>query len=418
MQERRRARLLRDEIYDVTAWSLPLMFNVDTDTCGKAVSAKTIQLNATDKLVGSVANLDADVAYLVPWGDMASVHFLTQALQQGLIVKSADKAFILDSKQAFPAGSLIVETRRNGEDLAAKVQQIAADTGAVVTGVDSSWVINGPSFGSGDVVDMPALNIAMAWDEPVSSLSAGNSRFVIEQQLNYPVTAIRTDKLGSGNLAHYQVLILPSGRYGQAFSKAALDNIKQWISNGGVLITFGDATAFAASANASLLDVKRELAVTDKEKSKTTTSNQVKGQLLTDKQALLDASVDAKQQPDYVAGILANIEVDQEHWLTAGVNPNVVAMVTGRNIYTPITLTSGKNLAWFAGKESLLASGYLWEENTKQLAYKPFLIVQPQGNGMVIGYTQEPTTRAYLDGLNIMLANTIFRAAAHAQPLR
>ncbi|MEP4676533.1 MAG: hypothetical protein ABJZ99_01260, partial [Lentilitoribacter sp.] len=342
-QERRRARLLRDEIYDVTAWSLPLMFNVDTDTCGKAVSAKTIQLNATDKLVGSVANLDADVAYLVPWGDMASVHFLTQALQQGLIVKSADKAFVLDSKQAFPAGSLIVETRRNGEDLAAKVQQIAADTGAVVTGVDSSWVINGPSFGSGDVVDMPALNIAMAWDEPVSSLSAGNSRFVIEQQLNYPVTAIRTDKLGSGNLAHYQVLILPSGRYGQAFSKAALDNIKQWVSNGGVLITFGDATAFAASANASLLDVKRELAVTDKEKSKTTTSNQVKGQLLTDKQALLDASVDAKQQPDYVAGILANIEVDQEHWLTAGVNPNVVAMVTGRNIYTPITLTSGKN---------------------------------------------------------------------------
>ncbi|MFT2089922.1 M14 family zinc carboxypeptidase [Paraglaciecola sp. 2405UD69-4] len=419
-QERRRARLLRDEIYDVTAWSLPLMFNVDTDTCGKAVSAKAIQLEASDKLVGSVANPDANVAYLVPWGDMASVHFLTQALQQGLIVKSADKAFQLDSKQSFPAGSLIIEKRRNSADLAAKVQQIAADTGALVTGVDSSWVINGPSFGSGDVVDMPALNIAMAWDEPVSSLSAGNSRFVIEQELNYPVTAIRTDKLGSGNLAHYQVLILPSGRYGQAFSKSALDNIKNWVDNGGVLITFGDATAFAASSKAGLLDVKRELAVTDKEDSANSKSDsdRVKGQLLTDKQALLDASVDAKQQPDYVAGVLANIEVDQEHWLTAGVNPNVVAMVSGRNIYTPITLTSGKNLAWFKDEESLLASGYLWKENTKQLAYKPFLIIQPQGNGMVIGYTQEPTTRAYLDGLNVMLANTIFRAAAHAQPLR
>jgi hypothetical protein len=36
-QERRRARKLDDEIYDVTGWSLPLMFDVDVATCSKAV---------------------------------------------------------------------------------------------------------------------------------------------------------------------------------------------------------------------------------------------------------------------------------------------------------------------------------------------------------------------------------------------
>ena len=101
--------------------------------------------------------------------------------------------------------------------------------------------------------------------------------------------------------------------------------------------------------------------------------------------------------------------------MTAGVDPNLVAVAYGRDIYTPIKLASGKNLAWFAGKEKVLASGYLWQENKAQLAYKPFLIHQPMGKGMVIGFTQSPTFRGYLEGLNVLLANTLFRAAAHAQ---
>ena len=86
----------------------------------------------------------------------------------------------------------------------------------------------------------------------------------------------------------------------------------------------------------------------------------------------------------------------------------------GDDIFAPIRLASGKNLAWFKGEDDVLASGYLWKENKKQLAYKPFLIHQPTGNGMVIAFTQEPTTRAYLDGLNVMLMNAIFSAPAHA----
>jgi hypothetical protein len=86
------------------------------------------------------------------------------------------------------------------------------------------------------------------------------------------------------------------------------------------------------------------------------------------------------------------------------VNENVVALalVLGRDIYTPITLKSGKNVAWFSGPETVLVSGYLWQENKEQLAYKPFLIHQPLGKGMLVSFTQKPTTRAYLDGLNVL----------------
>ena len=428
-QERLRARLLNDEIYDVTAWSLPLMFNIETDACNRVIKADSVSIDETHKLPGEVLNPQASVAFLVAWGDMAAVRFLTAALQQGLVVKSADKAFVLEDNRAFTAGSLIIERRVNTADYADLVLKLAEQSGALVVGVNSSWVTEGPSFGSRNTVTMNAPKIAMAWDEPVYSQSAGNTRFVIERQLNYPVTAIRINMLSKADLANYQVLILPSGDYQKSFDESAVKNLKSWVSNGGVLVTFGKATQFVASTKLALLDVKREFAYkektdkpknasTDKDKSTVKDKSKVKGQLFTQKQDLLDASEVQKKSPDNVAGVLANVEVDQEHWLTAGVNQNVVALVLGSDIYAPITLNSGKNLAWFRGPEKVLASGYLWQENKKQLAYKPFLIHQPLGKGMLVSFTQEPTTRAYLDGLNVLLANSIFRAAAHAKPLR
>jgi len=425
-QERRRGRKLDDEIYDVTGWSLPLMFDVDVDTCGKEIKVANHIIKSDKPLVGKVTNLDANVAYIVPWGDMAAGRFLTAALLKNIIVKSADKAFTLENKKHYSAGTLIIEKRNNAADLALKIEQIAKITGAQVEGVNSSWVTQGPSFGSSNTVTMSAPNVAIAWDEPVSSLSAGNTRFVIERQFNYPVTAIRTRTIKTADLSHYQVLILPSGDYMEVLEKSGADNIKQWVNRGGVLITLGSATKFAADSTVGLIDIKRERAFKNKEDKESQKSEKEEGkkdsmtdgQLLTTKAALVKAAENVKDKPDFVAGVLANIEVDQEHWLTAGVHEKLVAIAYGNDIYTPIKLQSGKNLAWFAGADDVLASGYLWEENKKQLAYKPYLIHQPMEKGMVISFTQEPTTRAYLDGLNIMLMNSIFRAAAHASSQR
>lgn len=418
-QERRRARKLRDQIYDVTAWSLPLMFNIDTDTCNRAPKVSSKPVTSTHQLEGNI-NLSSEspVAFIVPWGDMSAVRFLTAALQQNIKLKSSDSAFTVEGKR-YAAGSLIIESKLNHADLPQRLNKLAMQSGAQIESVETSWVTDGPSFGSNQTVKMLAPKIAMAWDEPVSSLSAGNSRFVIEQQIGYPVTAIRSKHLSRANLARYQVLILPAGRYARTLGKAGAENIKDWVAKGGVLITLGSATKYASDNAVGLLNVKTEQAYKENSNGKEDKEGNTKpGQLIDNQKEFLSSIENPHEKPDYVAGILANVEVDQEHWLTAGVHPNVISLVYGNDIYAPIKLASGKNVAWFQSADKVLASGYLWPEYQQQLAYKPFLIHQPIGRGMVIGFTQDPTVRAYLDGLNVMLANSIFRAAAHARPLR
>ena len=76
------------------------------------------------------------------------------------------------------------------------------------------------------------------------------------------------------------------------------------------------------------------------------------------------------------------------------------------------------NVAIFSGADDLLASGYIWEQNRKQLAYKPFVVAQRSGNRNVCRLSQDPNVRAYLDGLNIIFMNAILRGSAHARPVR
>lgn len=426
-QERRRARNLPDEIYDVTGWSLPLMMNVETDSCSRVPSAELTKVGPELVQAGAVQGGQAAVSYLVPWGQAPAVRLLAQALRSGMAVKSNDKAFVHAGVE-YPAGTLIIDVADNAAnaeeeaELFASLESLAAATGANVVGLNDSWVTAGPSFGSANVVRHNAIKIAMAWDEPTSAYSAGNTRFVIERQFDFPVTAIRTSMLRRANLSRYQVLILPVGRgsaYKSALGEEGVARLRDWVDAGGVLISLGSATQLLADPDVDLLAIRREEAVVEVEIEKEETDGAtVAGSYITSDSEYRDAIVSVTGAPDSVAGVLVRAEADQEHWLTAGIAPELHVLARGSDIYTPIRFDNGSNVVRFKGPDELVASGYLWEENKRQLAYKPAVVSQAVGAGQVIGFTQDPTVRAYLDGLNVLLMNAIFRGAAHARPVR
>ena len=422
-QERRRAENLPDEIYDVTAWSLPLMFNIDAHTCNRVPNGDFEPAGTELVQPGTVSGGAASVAYIVPWGEATAVRFLSHALRRGLSVKSNDKAFT-NAGNEYAAGTLILDVADNPDNLYETVSELAATTGANVISVNDSWVTDGPSFGSGNVVRFNLPKVAMAWDEPTTAYSAGNTRFVIERQFDFPVTPIRVDRLRSANLNRYQVLILPlmSGPgYEQALGESGMENLKHWVEQGGVVIGLGNATRFLADPDVDLLAVRRERAVVELDAGEEEEDEEeatVAGQYLTGTDDWQEQIMALEDDPDSVAGVLVRADVHPEHWLSAGVAPVLNVLVRGGDVYTPIRVNDGVNVARFQGPDELLASGYIWDENRRQMAYKPFVIQQSRGAGEVIAFTQDPTVRAYLDGLNVILMNAVFRGAAHARPVR
>jgi len=428
-QERRRARNLPDEIYDITAWSLPLAFNVDLITCGSSVRADSSAVAKTDLMRGSITDEDAKVAYLVPWGNAASGRLLAASLREGLHVLSADKAFSQAGRE-YAAGSLIFKVDQNPAELGAVLRRLAIASGAEVVAADTSWVDDGPNFGSGNVAHIPAPKIGLVWDTPTSSNNAGATRFVLEQQFGYPVTPIPARLMRNADLTNFNVIILPKtggGSYAAAFGASGATRLKDWVADGGVLIPIGNAINYLIDPEVALLDVLQEERVLLDEEGKAAEPTELpepeKGEIKANGR-LFESAVEFREAiqaedvlPDSLPGALLKANVDQEHWLGAGVPETVNVMVQGRNIYAPITIDKGINVAYYPGADELLASGYLWEENRKQLAYKPFMLVQPKGRGLVIAFTADPNFRGYMDGLNTLFLNAVFRAPGHARRL-
>ena len=69
----------------------------------------------------------------------------------------------------------------------------------------------------------------------------------------------------------------------------------------------------------------------------------------------------------------------------------------------------------YAAADDLVASGYVWEENRRQMAFKPYLLAQPNGRGLAIGFAHDPTVRGYLPGLDLLLANAVIVAPARVR---
>jgi hypothetical protein len=430
-QERRRAKDLEHEIYDVTAWSLPLMYNVRVDGCGAAVTGDLVQLPPDWQRPGTLRNPDASVAFLVPWGSAGAVRLASEALQAGLAVKSTDKAFVLAGRE-YPAGTLIFDVADNDASLAGALAGMAQSTGAEVVGVSDGWVTSGPNFGSEHVRVLATPRVILAWDDPASSLSAGHARFVLEQQFGLPVTVARTATLADADLRDFDVLILPDQRgkngYRDALGEGGVDNLRRWVEAGGSVIALGDAVRFLADPKSKLSAARVEDAYVEEKKDEQGAKGKageqdqdeddkdtVAGTVIASEQDYLAALRPKRESPDSVPGTLVRGIVDPDHWITAGVAPQVNVVVSGSLVLAPLPLDEGVNAVRFAGADDLLASGHLWEENRRQLAFKPFVTVEEKGRGLLIGFTQDPNFRAQVDGLNVLFMNAVLRAPARTR---
>jgi hypothetical protein len=443
-EEVRRKLKQRTEIYDVTAWSLPLLFNVEA-VANNAVAQGSFEM-AKPVLVlpGELHEASATVAFLAPWGSEAAGRLLAAALRQDLKVFSSDKPFT-QGKTKFPAGTLIFKVAGNPADLGERLARLARETGADVYGASSGWVDEGVNFGSRYVLPVRKPAIALAWDTPAASSSAGAARFVLERQYGYPVTPVRTASLNSVELARFQVLILPDGgSYTGLLGESGIQRVKAWVQAGGVIVALGGAVGFLTDSRVGLLDIVQENVVRDTEErrpeggrgagatpapaaAETAGAGGGRGGrgggagprgagTLISTDADYEKAIRATNElPDSAPGALARARVRPDFWLTAGVAESVNAMVEGRAIYTPVKADKGVNAVYFDAADKLLASGYLWSENRKQMAYKPLVVTSTSGRGVVVGFTEDPNFRGMLDGMNVLFLNAVFRGPAHAR---
>jgi hypothetical protein len=196
-QEERRKMRLNDQIYDITAWNLPMVYDVEMVTSAAPITVKATAVPSqydapfTGRTVPA-----AKVGYLMPWGS-AAVALSADAMRQGIRIRSVGGAFTHNGRR-FPIGTAFIRNSENPADLVAKLSGLVVKHGAELVPIDSTWVEDGTSLGSNDVAALKSPKILLAWDTPTNTLSAGWTRYTLERRFGTAVTAVRTASLICG----------------------------------------------------------------------------------------------------------------------------------------------------------------------------------------------------------------------------
>ena len=143
-QIQRNADRFPDEIYDVTAWSLPLAFGVDCLSTAAAIPVASELWDGAPQ-AGQVVGGRAKVAYLIPGHD-AALPALLSWLRKGLRVHVADRDFRMGDDDC-PRGTLILRTSENPDTLHDTMKQAARDHGLRILASNTGLVSDGRSAG-------------------------------------------------------------------------------------------------------------------------------------------------------------------------------------------------------------------------------------------------------------------------------
>ncbi len=408
-QEERRARLLPDQFYDITTWSLPALFDVDCVLSDLKLTGRRSRFDP-----GSIEAPEvkaAAVAYLIPWGSAAAA-LTAEATRLGVRVRVADDPFSLGGRR-YGIGTAIIRVAENESTLQGTLQTLASKWGVEVIAANSGFVDEGGiSLGSNQALHLKAPKVLLMWDTPTSSLSAGWARYVLERRFNQPVSAVRVSTMRRADLRKFDVIVMPQGNYEGVIGEGDVTRIKDFVRAGGTLITIGEASRWASRDKVALLSTDTEL----KDGRSDETTEAKKPDAAKDDKTGFDynrAITPEKPRPDVIAGAILRGSLDTEHWLSAGLDAEFQVMVEGQRVFTPIKLDKGANVGVYATADKLGISGILWKENKDSFAQKAFLIAEPLGMGHVIAFAEEPNFRAYSQASELLFMNAVLLGPAH-----
>ncbi len=255
-ERRELLRFNRSLIYDITGWSIPMMFDLDafelsTDprTAAEAGPARPpAPANAPAPRGGPAAtpSLDALVALVIDGADDGAVIAAGRLMERGVSVRIAAKPFRFDDRP-FARGSVLVTRKDNpgNAELGATVAAVCQQAGVQPVGVRSG-------LGPGDLPDLGGEHfllltpprIAVLAREPFGPYSYGAAWHTIDQVLGLRCSYLDFARIDGADLRRYNVIIVPDGHPAAVAGKLA--DLRTWVQGGGTLIAIGASAAALA----------------------------------------------------------------------------------------------------------------------------------------------------------------------------
>lgn len=405
--ERQRQRIdlnLDADFYDVTAWALPLAFNLEAwQAAGPMPGFEPVVPPSPEELVPlaeeppraalPIAGV-GDLGYLLPWQGIAGYRAAGRLLAAGARPRLALAAFDPGGGE-LPAGSLFVPRSGASPAVDAAVDAVAAD-GVRVQRVGSSWTAAGVSLGSERLPAVVTPRIALAGGRGVSSTSYGFLWHLLESQVGLPLTRLELAELSARDLRDVDVLLLADGDYDEPEHQRLAKLLGRWVKSGGLLVAVAGATDWLRTAGIATLtawddDEEADEAAGEDPETPTRTPR-------------------ARRQPYAVPelatpGAVLATRLTSGHPLAAGLPSPPPVLFRGDVVLRP-TGDPRRDVLVAAAGDPVIA-GHAWPEARERLAGCLLVATETSGDGRLVLFAQDPAFRLFWRGTAPLLLNAV-----------
>jgi hypothetical protein len=342
-------------------------------------------------LIKAVSPLQkSDYAYLVDYRDSRVSELVFKLLSKNILVKTAFKPFtsvVEKESKDFSYGSLLIPVqgqKLSSDELFTVLNEISTIDNVEIVPVATGYSVKGVDLGSSSFKAIQKPEVLVLSGTGTSSSEVGEVWHLFDQQLKYPL--IRADISGSRRLKldQFNRIVLTSGDY----SKPLAEQLKEWVKNGGTLITFSSASKWAIDNG-----IVAEKLVSEKNDSAKAISRIP--------YALAEETEAVKRIPTSIF----ETSIDITHPLGFGFTSSKLPVTRESSIFFKPSKSSYSTVAVYT--ENPLINGFISDENLKKLKSSASLLVSNSGGGRVVLFAEDPTFRGIWDATTRVFINAI-----------
>jgi hypothetical protein len=374
--------------YDVSAWTLPLAFDVDHEGVDQ-LSAGMLGREITDIVLdgGTINGGRATFAYVLEWTRFRAPAALFSLLADGALARVVHSPFTVSVdgvERELGAGSIVipvVQPRLSPEEVHRLIETAVTSYQVEVTALSTGLTSAGPDLGgaSTTVLKRPAVGLLVGAGS--SSNRAGEVWHLLSERAGLPVSLLSTTDLAELDLSAYDLLILPDGSY----DLIDAERLGEWVRAGGRLVALGSAIGWLVESE--LVEV---------EEIPFSMDSLVAGKSYEDATAARGAQA--------VSGAILVTELDSTHPLAWGIGDSVPVFRRGNSFYVAPG-GAGQEVGRYG--DPPLLGGYLSSEQTQRAAGAASVIVRELGDGRMILLMDAVAFRGFWLGSSRLLLNAV-----------
>jgi len=367
--------------YDVLGWTLPLQMGVKTAAMNTPLDIKMKRIIKAS-LPGARISGSGHYAFVIPYKTNNSVIAINRLLKEEADVLWARESFNI-GKKPFSPGAVIVPL---SEFPLTKMRKLANELFLQVERIKQS-----PSVKTFKL-KQPRVALYKPW---ISNMDEGWIRLVLENH-EFPYTSVYNAEIKAGRLFdRFDVIILPNqnkdsiinghkkgtmpAKYVGGISASGVRNLKQFIENGGTLVTLG------SSCNLAVEEFKLPI------------KNILKP---------------LKPEDFFASGLLVKITFDQNHPIAYGMPKEAAGFFALSPTFQILPVLKEQEKPAVVGKyaeENIILSGWMLGE--KYLKNKAAVVEVPFGKGKIILLGFRVQHRGQTKGTFRLLFNSVFYGA-------